>query len=109
MPSSRPLCGTASRRNATFPVQPWATPPPAPPGVARAGPGPPLGPAPRDLADRRFAADRDVAAAGRVEQALVVERRVELRSALDGHAAMVVVAGDLRSLLAARHHGTAGI
>ena len=46
----------------------------------------------------------DVAPPAGVEQALVIERRVQFARALDHHAAVVIVAGDLLALALARHH-----
>ena len=52
----------------------------------------------------RVGADRDLAPARRVEQALVVERRMQLGRALHHHAAVVVVGRHLLALALLRHH-----
>ena len=53
---------------------------------------------------RRLGADRDLAAARRVEQALVVERGMQLGRALHHHAAVVVVGRHLLALALLGHH-----
>src|SRR5205814_2002418 len=77
--------------------------------------------APRDVSTRhpaRFSgvmrstdasAQRDALPPARVEQPFVIERRVQARRALDDHAAMVIIARDLRALLVARHHIRPGL
>src|SRR5207302_11490963 len=62
-----------------------------------------------DLLDRRLGADADIAAAAGIEQPFVIKRRMQAGGALDDHAAVVIVAGDLLALPAARHHGGAGL
>src|SRR5204863_1684010 len=74
-----------------------------------AGLDPPAGAIRGDLLDRGRGADPDVAAPAGVEQALVVERRMQARRALDHHAAVIIVAGDFLALALARHHGGAGL
>ena len=58
----------------------------------------------RDGLHRRLGAERDLAAARRVEQSLVVERRMQLGRALHHHAAVVIVGRHLLPLPFLRHH-----
>src|SRR5207237_5287957 len=63
----------------------------------------------RDALDRRLGADRDALPPARLEQSFVIKRRMQARRALDDHAAMVIIARDLRALLVARHHIRPGL
>jgi hypothetical protein len=64
---------------------------------------PPPGAIRRNPLDRGLGADRDVAPPAGIEQPLVVERRMQARRALDHHAAIIIVAGDLVALALANH------
>jgi hypothetical protein len=64
----------------------------------------PAGAATGEAFDRRVGADRDTAPPACVEQAFVVERRMDARRALNDHAAIIIIAGDFLALAFARHH-----
>ena len=57
-----------------------------------------------DGADSGLGAHRYAAAPAGVEQAFVIEGRMQFSRALDDHAAEIIVAGDFPALLLARHH-----